>query len=151
MRFVGGDDGQVFAVVSKDDSLRYLLSPGVHPLGTFEWGGKLPSPKCATLAKAILEIVLEDPVKAMKFHRLFMHRVIRDGTWSRGAPWTFTGEDVVEIVEAIKTTASEYAPSVDKMKREIPRTNPTGNTGEVWDNAVGMSPDEVKRSEKDWG
>ncbi len=112
MRFVGGNDGRVFA-----------LNPGVRELGTFEWGVKPCSRGCADLAKALLSELIKDPQRVNAIYMRFMHRTIAEWT---PEPWTKTDAELLVVVKQIEETERETAKLRNQMAREVPRVIPAG-------------------------
>jgi hypothetical protein len=93
IRFVGGNDGRVFAV-----------NPGVRELGTFEWG---KPPKSIKLCKALLTETM-DQYLATTFYMRFMHRTT--GWWKDGEPWTCTSDQILAVVDDIERASKTAGP-----------------------------------------
>lgn len=105
-RYVGGNDGRVFAV-----------GKGVRELGRFEWGAQ--SPLCAVLARELLVEVTSDQAKARTYCRRFLHRTV--AIWEKGKPWTYTDADLLAVVREIEQVEKDTARDRAKIARELPR------------------------------
>lgn len=108
MRFVGGRDGQVF-VIGADGEPRKL--------GDFEWGLKLPSPKCYALSKAILTACKLPGHRVLKLYMRFMYRM----GLTKGEPWTRVTDDWMQLVTEIEEAEKEMAQERQRMARELPK------------------------------
>ncbi len=113
MRFVGGNDGRVFA-----------LNPGVRELGVFDWGVKPPPPRMVALAKILLIELLKDQQRATALYMRFMHRVLTDLPAMQ--PWTRTDVELMAVVKQIEEAEREMIKQRQQMERERPMVVPAG-------------------------
>lgn len=138
-RYVGGDDGRVFAV-----------GKGVRELGQFEWGGQ--GPRCADLARELLVDLTEDEAKTQTYYRRFLHRTV--AIWDKDKAWTYTDADLLAVLRDIEQVEKDTARDRAKMARELPRGLVGAGVGiagiepEEWDHdpeLVRNDPDKARR------
>ena len=109
--------------------------------GSFAWGDQ--SGQAASLARALLNDLVGEGMRATRLYRRFMHRSV--SLWPKGELWVANENELMEIVRAIESVEKEMAGTRAQMTRERPQLLIDAPApGMVWDNNPDLAPNKPK-------